>query len=159
MIEKYIGEQNIARYVEKIIELYIAVYFESPERLGKAQIEAMSQLCQANHISGEVILYEQRLAGFILWVQIQDECADIIELCVHSDFRRQGLATRMLDTMAKQAIQQNICQITLEVSETNQAARAVYEHAGFKNFHRRSGYYREHGRSVDALLMQRQLIL
>jgi len=47
--------------------------------------------------------------------------------------------------------------ILLEVREDNDRARAFYRRAGYQEIGRRRGYYRIRGRSIDALVMQREL--
>ena len=41
--------------------------------------------------------------------------------------------------------------------EDNDRARAFYRRAGYQEIGRRRGYYRIRGRSIDALVMQREL--
>ena len=45
----------------------------------------------------------------------------------------------------------------LEVREDNARALAFYTAAGYRDAGRRAGYYRSGGRSIDALVMQREL--
>lgn len=154
MQDKFIYGQDIAAYEAAIIRLYGDIYLqvEAGDKHAR-QTHSLRRLLRTESISGEVICAEDGLAGFIIWSQIQDACADIIELCIAPSYRRQGLAASLLDNMKQQAISRNITQITLEVRQTNLAACALYEKAGFQVMHRRTGYYQTRDGAVDALLM------
>ena len=146
-------DQDISSYLTDIIQLYRTVYSDT----SPAQIQAITQLVQAEHMSGEVVVYNQQLAGFIIWTQSQDDCADIIELCIDDRFRRQGLAAQLLENMARYAITQNISLITLEDRQTNQPARALYQKIGFEILDIRTGYYQAQDKAVDGLVMGWQI--
>jgi ribosomal-protein-alanine N-acetyltransferase len=67
----------------------------------------------------------------------------IFRIMTHPDYRRQGLAEKLLDALPKEPL-------WLEVSVLNTGAIKFYEQAGFKMIGRRPGYYPE-----DALVMFR----
>ena len=152
MDDRFSYRQDIAFFEAGIIDLYGVIYPEAD-----AAKDSVSRLVRTKAICGEVIICNETLAGFILWSQIQDDCADIIELCIAPSYQRQGLAASLLDSLKYQAISQNIGRITLEVRQTNLPACALYEKAGFKVVHRRTGYYQQQGQPVDALLMECRL--
>ncbi len=82
----------------------------------------------------------QSLNAAILTRLIADE-RWIFRIMTHPDFRRQGLAQKLLEALPKEPL-------WLEVSEHNLSAIKFYEQAGFKIVGRRPGYYPE-----DALVM------
>jgi ribosomal protein S18 acetylase RimI-like enzyme len=67
----------------------------------------------------------------------------IFRIMTHPDFRRQGLAQRLLEALPKEPL-------WLEVSEHNLSAIRFYEQAGFKIVSKRRDYYPE-----DAWVMRR----
>ena len=66
----------------------------------------------------------------------------IFRIMTHPQFRRQGLAQKLLEALPKESL-------WLEVSEYNLSAIKFYEQVGFKIIARRPGYYPE-----DALIMR-----
>ena len=67
----------------------------------------------------------------------------IFRIMTHPDYRRQGLAQKLLEALPKE-------ELWLEVSERNLSAIKFYEQAGFKLVSKRPGYYPE-----DAWVMKR----
>ncbi len=55
--------------------------------------------------------------------------------------RRQGLGKRLLQALLFHAAETHNTEVFLEVRESNQAARALYESAGFQQVGRRKSYY------------------
>ncbi|MCI4646485.1 MAG: GNAT family N-acetyltransferase [Hyphomonadaceae bacterium] len=80
--------------------------------------------------------------------------ADILNLLVHPDFRRQGLASRLLRAGLTHCGERGIARICLDVSVTNHAARTLYTGFGFTEDGRRPRYYPD---GEDALLMSRPI--
>lgn len=84
------------------------------------------------------------LAGYAgMWV-IVDE-AHITTIAVRPEWRRQGLARRLLDLLIAFAEQSGAVRITLEVREHNDAARALYRKLGFQATGVLHGYYGDTG--------------
>ena len=61
---------------------------------------------------------------------------DIDEFCVDETFRRQGIATQMIDFIRAYAINEGFDRIELNMWEFNQDALAFYEAAGFSTYRR-----------------------
>ena len=59
---------------------------------------------------------------------------NIHDVVTHSDYRRQGIASSMLDKVAEIATSRGCCKLTLEVLEGNIAAREAYLKLGFKAY-------------------------
>ncbi len=93
---------------------------------------------------------EGRVVGFaVLWL-ILDE-AHIATIAVHPDFRRQGIARRLLETLLAAARAAGARLATLEVRASNHAAQALYRGFGFQVVGRRPKYYTDN--REDALIM------
>jgi ribosomal-protein-alanine N-acetyltransferase len=91
-----------------------------------------------------------RIAGMVVMWLIIDE-AHIATLAVHPDFRGQGIASKLLITALKDAIQKGMHQATLEVRANNQNAHDLYRKFGFIVAGHRPRYYRDN--NEDALIM------
>jgi [ribosomal protein S18]-alanine N-acetyltransferase len=66
----------------------------------------------------------------------------VMELGVHPDFRRRGIATRMLDECVHFDCDKDAGGVTLlEVRESNSEARSMYARLGFVEVGKRSKYY------------------
>jgi polysaccharide biosynthesis protein PslH len=78
-----------------------------------------------------------RVAGFLVSRRVADGEREILNVAVHPDFRRLGVASTLLRwEMAR-------CPgaIFLEVRESNSSARRLYEGLGFETVGSRPGYY------------------
>ncbi|MBN1536626.1 MAG: ribosomal protein S18-alanine N-acetyltransferase [Anaerolineales bacterium] len=91
------------------------------------------------------------VATIILWI-VMDE-AHIATLAVHPDYRRLGIAQKLLATALLEAIQKGAHQATLEVRSGNQEAQSLYHRFGFKIVGRRPRYYKDN--YEDAVIMTR----
>ncbi len=59
---------------------------------------------------------------------------NIHDLVVHPDFRGQGLAIQLLESVEQVAIERGYCKLTLEVLSGNKTACSVYRKAGFRGY-------------------------
>jgi len=101
-----------------------------------------------------VLLVGKRLAGYLCLNFVFDE-GHILNLAVHADFRRKGLATRLMQDGLIELKQKGCRFIYLEVRVSNQAAQSFYERFGFKTVGLRIKYYTNP--IEDAVLMMRHL--
>jgi [ribosomal protein S18]-alanine N-acetyltransferase len=91
-----------------------------------------------------------RVIGMLgLWL-IVDE-VHIGTLAIHPDFRKQGIAQRLLITSLLAACKEGAAKAYLEVRKGNLAAQALYTKFGFKISGIRPRYYSNNGE--DALMM------
>jgi [ribosomal protein S18]-alanine N-acetyltransferase len=67
--------------------------------------------------------------------------AHVTNLAVHPDHRREGVATRLLLALAREAIDQGCPAWTLEVRASNAAAQELYRRFGFAPAGVRAHYY------------------
>ena len=94
--------------------------------------------------------FDGQLAGYIGMWEIFDE-GHITNLAVHPDFRRQGIARRLLWDLTEIAKSHGILKLTLEVRQSNLPAQLLYAKIGFVKAGVRRRYYRDN--NEDALIM------
>lgn len=95
--------------------------------------------------------------GFLLGRVVADE-AELLTLAVAPAARRRGVAGGLVEGFLAEARRRGAATAFLEVAADNDAARRLYQRAGFAPAGRRRGYY--HGASggtVDALILSRTL--
>ena len=92
--------------------------------------------------------YNKDIIAYIgAWI-ILDE-VHITTLAVEKKYRRQGIASLLLETLFSRVQKLGARCLTLEVRPSNKAARRFYEKYGFKIYGRRKQYYVDE----DALIM------
>lgn len=100
---------------------------------------------------------EPSLLGYALLYRLPFE-AELQAITVAPCARRRGVARALLERLCYEARAWHSERLLLEVRESNRAARALYERAGFTTDGRRRGYYRSAtGGGEDALLMSKAL--
>lgn len=93
---------------------------------------------------------EGKVVGYVGLMYVLDE-GYISNVAVHPDYRRRGIAQALVRALAKRAEAKFLSFVTLEVRESNEGARALYEKCGFKIVGRRKNYYEKP--TEDAILM------
>lgn len=81
--------------------------------------------------------------------------AHLLNICIHPDRRRCGLASTMLDGLLREANIARVERMFLEVRPSNRGAIKLYRQAGFRVIGRRPGYYPAEGGREDAVVMVR----
>ena len=87
-----------------------------------------------------VMRIDDELVGFCACWVILDEL-HINSLAIAGQWRRRGLATRLLRDVCRDAVGAGATQATLEVRRSNAAALALYERLGFVSEGVRADYY------------------
>jgi ribosomal-protein-alanine N-acetyltransferase len=92
------------------------------------------------------------LAGYgVLMLGVNE--AHLLNLSVAADWQRRGLGRTLLQHFIRLARECEAEQILLEVRPSNEAARALYGDAGFRELHVRLNYYPADAGREDAILM------
>jgi [ribosomal protein S18]-alanine N-acetyltransferase len=103
-------------------------------------------------INDPTALKEQqgKIIGMVVVWYIIDE-VHIATLAVHPDYRRQGVANRLIVTVLQKALYHGFKTVTLEVRAGNLAAQALYRKFGFEIVGKRPHYYKDN--QEDAYIM------
>ena len=95
----------------------------------------------------------ERVAGYVGSQSVMGE-SDMMNVAVHPDFRRQGVAELLVkELVATLAEKGNYC-LTLEVRASNTPAISLYEKLGFSRIGLRKNYYRNP--KEDALILRKE---
>ena len=81
-----------------------------------------------------------QVIGFVAARQAADE-AEILNIAVHRDFRRKGVASAVLLAALDAFRRSAIAQVFLELRESNLPARTLYDRHGFVPTGSRKSYY------------------
>ena len=95
----------------------------------------------------------ETVAGYIGSQTVMDE-TDMMNVAVHPDFRRQGIAETLINTLTDHLKRMGSHCLTLEVRASNVPAIALYEKLGFAESGRRKNYYRNP--REDALILRKE---
>ena len=101
------------------------------------------------YAKGELVGY----AGY--WLVVDE--AHITSITVGIDQRGNGYGREQLDHLLEHAVDQAARIATLEVRESNAAARALYESRGFRAVGLRRAYYSK--TNEDAIVMMKELVV
>lgn len=133
-----------------------------------AQIAALEALCfsdpwSENSIASElknplslwlVAEQEGRVLGYIGSQAVMGE-ADMMNVAVHPDHRRQGIAEALVTALMQALRDADATALTLEVRISNEPAKTMYEKLGFQQIGCRKNYYRHP--KEDALILRKEL--
>jgi len=97
------------------------------------------------------LVYEDDFIKGILVYQYFYDRLEIDYIIVDSNYRKMGIATKLLNKLEK--TYKNIDNITLEVRESNKSAINFYLKNGFKEVTKRKNYYKDE----DGILMIKNL--
>lgn len=95
------------------------------------------------------------VAGYIGSQTVLD-AADMMNLAVSPDYRRQGVGQALVNALVEHLRQNKVIALLLEVRVSNTPAIALYESMGFEQVGRRPKYY--HNPREDALIMRKGLM-
>lgn len=93
---------------------------------------------------------DERVIGYIVATKYV-EVWHLLDIAVHEDFRRQYIATDLLEELFKRCGRERHRGYTLEVRKSNRGAIKMYESFGFICSGIRKGYYSDN--REDALIM------
>lgn len=114
----------------------------------------LQELRQIEIADNRVAVIGSIVLGYVLWWYVADEI-HIVNVAVHVDYRRRGVARRLLAAAFDCGRDRDMHIATLEVRARNQPAQALYEALGFRRVAIRKGYYADNGE--DAVVMLKAL--
>lgn len=104
-----------------------------------------------------LIEHDREPRGFIVFSHVLDE-GSILNMAVHPDFQRQGIAAQLLTAALGSMAEFNVERCLLEVRSSNRGASALYENYGFQIDAIRKNYYPAKVGREDAILMSKSLL-
>ena len=131
------------------------------------QVAELEKLCFAdpwseNSVASElnniwsywvVALWDDAVVGYIGSQSSCDE-TDVMNVAVHPDFRRKGIAESLIETLIMELKNRGSRALMLEVRASNAPAIALYEKLGFQQVGCRKNYYRNP--KEDALILRKE---
>ncbi len=115
-----------------------------PERSFRFELtDNPASRCWVAEVDGKIV-------GMIVVWLIVDE-AHVATLATHPDFRRHGIAKKLLSHALRYLIYEGAQSSFLEVRESNIAAQEMYRQFGYQESGRRRRYYKDN--DEDAILM------
>lgn len=132
------------------------------EKLGHASDSAWSREAFVQELNKDYTEYftltnaeTNTIVGFIgVWLLEGD--VHIVNLVVHSNYRRQGFSKLLIQYLIDRYIKYKQETITLEVRESNMPAINLYTQYGFEVVGKRNNYYKDNGEA--GLIMTKSLI-
>ena len=133
-----------------------------------AQVAELEKICfgsaawSENSIASElknqlslwlVALDGETVAGYVGSQTVMDE-SDMMNVAVHPDRRRQGIAEELVNALADALREKESRCLTLEVRASNEPAKQLYEKLGFVSVGLRKNYYRNP--REDALILRKE---
>ncbi len=97
---------------------------------------------------------EGQLLGYISYT-LSIDTADIELILVARDFRKRGIAKRLLFSAENEIRKTGASKILLEVRANNIPAISLYESMGYSKIHVRKKYYED---GIDALILAKELL-
>ena len=101
-----------------------------------------------------VALEGEQVVGYVGSQTVIDE-SDMMNIAVHPDFRRRGIAEALVAELEAALRQRGSRALTLEVRDSNAPAIALYEKLGFAQIGLRKNYYRNP--KEDARILRKEL--
>jgi ribosomal-protein-alanine N-acetyltransferase len=115
-----------------------------PERSFRFELSANpASRCWVAELDGKIV------GMIVVWLIIDE--AHVATLATHPDFRRRGIAKKLLSQALLHLMEDGAQSSFLEVRESNFAAQEMYRKFGYEASGRRPHYYRDN--DEDAILM------
>jgi ribosomal-protein-alanine N-acetyltransferase len=125
------------------------VCFEPPFRFGKREMRRLVEVPNALAVLAE---NGGALIGFCI-VHVEDHWGYVVTLDVAPEWRRHGLATRLMNAVEDQARTAGATGIGLHVFNGNSGAIRFYEGVGYERIGLHKNFY---GAGIDALVYRKK---
>lgn len=83
---------------------------------------------------------EEKLIGY-LSARIFEDHAEILNIVVEKEFQKQGIGTKLLQTLINEVEKRTIKSVILEVRASNHNAQKLYQTLGFEKILTKPNYY------------------
>ncbi len=100
-----------------------------------------------------VALDGETVVGYVGSQSVLGE-ADMMNIAVANDHRRQGIGKMLICTLLEHLKQNGVYSLALEVRKSNEGAIALYQQLGFSQVGSRPNYYRNP--KEDALILKKE---
>ena len=100
-----------------------------------------------------VAVEENIVVGYVGSQSVMGE-ADMMNLAVLPEYRRKGIAEKLVSSLIQELSKNNVSSLTLEVRASNAPAITLYEKLDFSKIGCRPGYYRNP--REDALVLKKE---
>jgi len=97
-----------------------------------------------------IVVDDDEIVGYALMLVIPGIESQLCNIAVSPDYRKQGIAKKLLSILYSESLDLNIHEMTLEVRVSNINAQKLYEKMGFVSEGIRPGYYQN---GEDAIIM------
>ena len=94
-----------------------------------------------------------KVAGYVGSQSVLGE-TDMMNIAVHPDYRRQGIARKLIDALIEGLKARGSRSLMLEVRASNEPAKALYAQLGFQQIGLRPRYYSKP--REDALILRKE---
>jgi ribosomal-protein-alanine N-acetyltransferase len=99
---------------------------------------------------------QQGLLGYGIMSLAAGEC-HLLNICIHPGYRKQGLASQLIEALLERACTQRARVALLEVRVSNGVAHRLYTRLGFGEIGVRKNYYPARRGREDALVLAKDL--
>ena len=106
------------------------------------------------YIAAEVVEGDTKQIVGYGGIALSDESADIHTIAVVKEYRRQGIAKRLMARLERWAKENGAKRILLEMRVGNSEARPLYESLGYREISIRKDYYAS---GMDAIVMSKEV--
>ena len=132
-----------------MIRLYKDSDYESVNRL-LSSFDSNIDL-NSNPFYNCLVYDEEEILGVIVFEEIYGRI-ELDYIIVDNNYRRLGIASKLMEYLVNYAKNNSVSNITLEVNENNTSALNLYKKYKFEMVSRRENYYKDN----DAILMIRK---
>ena len=134
-------------HVTQIAELEKCCFYDPWSEMSIASELNNRLSCWLVALDGDVVV------GYVGSQTVLGE-TDMMNIAVHPGYRKQGIATDLIQTLIDTLSKQGSHSLMLEVRQTNEPAKNLYQALGFETVGIRKNYYRNP--REDALILRKE---